>query len=50
MTASVGVATAPDHARSTDDLFRAADAAMYTVKRRGKNAVALASAGRKSAH
>ena len=26
------------------------DGAMYTVKRRGKNAVALASAGRKNAH
>jgi len=50
VTASVGAATAPDHARNADDLFRAADAAMYTVKRRGKNAVALASAGRKSAH
>lgn len=45
VTASVGVATFPDHAGSTNDLFRAADAAMYTVKRSGKNAVALAGAG-----
>ncbi|MGH7821835.1 MAG: diguanylate cyclase, partial [Candidatus Binatia bacterium] len=39
VTASVGAATAPDHARTADELFHAADAAMYEVKRRGKNAV-----------
>ncbi len=44
VTASVGVATFPDHARDADELFRAADTAMYTIKRRGKNAVALAGA------
>src|SRR5262249_21134724 len=42
VTASVGVATYPDHGGSADDLFRAADAAMYAVKRRGKNGVAVA--------
>jgi len=44
VTASVGVATAPQHAANANDLFRAADAAMYSVKRAGKNAVALAGA------
>ena len=42
VTSSVGVATYPDHAGNAADLFRAADAAMYTVKHRGKNAVAVA--------
>ena len=50
VTASVGVATFPDHAKNADDLFRAADTAMYTVKRRGKNAVGLASNRPKSGH
>jgi diguanylate cyclase (GGDEF)-like protein len=50
VTASVGVATCPDHASNADDLFRAADAAMYAVKRRGKNAVALAAAGAQAGH
>ena len=44
VTASVGVATHPDDARTPDELFRAADAAMYAVKRQTKNAVAQASA------
>ncbi len=44
VTASVGVASFPDHASTPDDLFRAADAAMYAIKRRGKNAVAVAGA------
>lgn len=42
VTASVGVAVYPEHAGNAEGLFRAADAAMYTVKRGGKNAVALA--------
>ena len=42
VTASVGLATHPDHARDAECLFRAADAAMYAVKRRGKNAVGVA--------
>lgn len=43
ITASVGVAVYPDHARTAEGLFKAADAAMYAVKRRQKNAVAVAS-------
>jgi diguanylate cyclase (GGDEF)-like protein len=44
VTASLGVATAPYHATDPDGLFRAADAAMYAVKRRVRNAVGIASA------
>ena len=39
VTASVGVAAFPDHASTADGLLSAADAAMYAVKRTGKNAV-----------
>jgi diguanylate cyclase (GGDEF)-like protein len=42
VTASIGLATYPDHADDAESLFRAADAAMYAVKRRGKNAVGIA--------
>lgn len=42
VTASLGVATAPRHAADPDGLFRAADAAMYDVKRRRRNGVAVA--------
>jgi diguanylate cyclase (GGDEF)-like protein len=42
VTASFGVATSPDHARDAENLFRAADAAMYSVKRSTKNRVASA--------
>jgi diguanylate cyclase (GGDEF)-like protein len=42
VTASLGVATAPRHALDPDGLFRAADAAMYDVKRRRRNGVAVA--------
>jgi diguanylate cyclase (GGDEF)-like protein len=42
VTASVGVATFPQHARDAEGLFRAADSAMYAVKFGGKNAVAAA--------
>ena len=41
ITASVGVATFPDDGADAE-LFRAADAAMYAVKRRGKNGVGVA--------
>src|SRR4029077_7320068 len=41
-TASIGVATAPRHATDPDGLFRAADTAMYAVKRIAKNGVAAA--------
>jgi diguanylate cyclase (GGDEF)-like protein len=42
VTASVGVATFPDHAGNAEELFRAADEAMFTVKRSTKNRVAVA--------
>lgn len=42
VTASVGIATFPDHAGDAESLFRAADAAMYDVKRTTKNAVGVA--------
>jgi diguanylate cyclase (GGDEF)-like protein len=42
ITASVGLATFPDHAEDATGLFRAADAAMYAVKRNGKNGVSVA--------
>lgn len=43
LTASVGVATLPDVATSVEALVRAADMAMYRVKGRGKNGIAVAS-------
>ncbi len=42
--ASVGIATFPDHAQDTETLRRVADAAMYRVKRAGKNAYAFGEA------
>jgi diguanylate cyclase (GGDEF)-like protein len=42
VTASCGVATFPAHAADAQSLFRAADDAMYAVKRLGKNRVMLA--------
>jgi len=42
VTASVGVATYPLHARDAENLFREADAAMYAAKRAGKNRVVVA--------
>ena len=42
LTASVGIACFPDHGRTKDDLIARADRAMYVVKGRGKNGVALA--------
>ncbi|HKY21586.1 MAG TPA: GGDEF domain-containing protein [Vicinamibacterales bacterium] len=39
LTASVGVATLPDVAGSAEELIKAADAAMYRVKDKGKNGV-----------
>jgi diguanylate cyclase (GGDEF)-like protein len=42
LTASVGVATFPEHGGNADELFRAADAAMYSVKRARKNGVQIA--------
>ena len=45
VTASIGVAVFPDHAADADGLLHAADAAMYVVKGRGKNGVAVAMKG-----
>ena len=42
LTASVGVATLPDVAASAEELIKAADAAMYRVKEKGKDGVFLA--------
>jgi diguanylate cyclase (GGDEF)-like protein len=42
LTASIGVATLPDVAASSEELIKAADTAMYRVKDRGKNGVILA--------
>ena len=42
LTASLGVATFPDHARSATDLIRAADFAMYASKAQGRDDVRLA--------
>jgi diguanylate cyclase (GGDEF)-like protein len=42
ITASIGIATYPEHARNTDELFSKADKAMYQVKESGKNRVKLA--------
>jgi len=42
VTASIGVAACPDHATTAEGLFKVADAAMYAIKRRSKNAVAVA--------
>jgi diguanylate cyclase (GGDEF)-like protein len=44
VTASIGVATFPEHASAPESLFRAADVAMYLVKRDRKNAVGVAPA------
>jgi diguanylate cyclase (GGDEF)-like protein len=42
ITASLGIASFPDHGRTKDDLLARADQAMYAVKGSGKNGVALA--------
>ena len=44
VTASVGVASFPDHASTAESLFQQADRAMYAAKAKGKNGVCLASA------
>lgn len=46
LTASVGVATLPDAANSSEDLMHAADAAMYLVKDGGKNGIQAAVSSR----
>jgi diguanylate cyclase (GGDEF)-like protein len=48
VTASFGVASLPDDEASTsEDLFRAADGALYAAKRAGKNQVVAAGPGQK---
>ncbi|MDV0439728.1 diguanylate cyclase [Xanthomonas sacchari] len=42
VTVSIGVAAYPDHGRSTEELLRCADAALYRGKRGGRNRVAAA--------
>ena len=42
LSASVGVAIAPDHGRDLDRLLQLADLAMYEAKLKGKNRYALA--------
>ncbi len=45
LTVSVGVATLPDVAASTEGLLQAADEAMYHVKEHGKNGIYIAGSG-----
>lgn len=45
ITASLGIATFPDHGRTKDDLIARADQAMYAAKGRGKNSVTVAGTG-----
>ena len=45
LTVSVGVATLPDVAASTEGLIQAADEAMYHVKDRGKDGIYIAGSG-----
>jgi diguanylate cyclase (GGDEF)-like protein len=45
LTVSVGVATLPDVAASTEGLIQAADEAMYHVKEHGKNGIYIAGSG-----
>lgn len=48
VTASIGVASFPDHAQTADGLFQAGDRAMYAAKARSKNLVVLATASERS--
>jgi diguanylate cyclase (GGDEF)-like protein len=45
LSASIGVATFPDHGSEIDELLRAADTALYVAKRSGRDRVALAGEG-----
>ena len=37
ITASIGISIYPDHGTTAENLIRAADKAMYEIKRKGKN-------------
>ncbi|MBI3617065.1 MAG: GGDEF domain-containing protein [Candidatus Omnitrophica bacterium] len=41
ITTSIGVATYPDDSRTAEDMFKKADGALYMVKRKGGNGVAV---------
>ena len=41
VSASVGIALYPEHGTTAEELIRAADKAMYAIKRRGKNSFGL---------
>ncbi|RMF86078.1 MAG: diguanylate cyclase [Nitrospinota bacterium] len=43
VTVSIGVATFPEHGATMEKLIKAADDAMYTAKKQGKNRVVIAS-------
>lgn len=43
ITASIGVAVLPDHARNRTSLEQAADRAVYTAKRNGRDRIETAS-------
>ena len=45
LTASLGVATYPDHANALERLERLADAALYMAKRAGRNRTEIANPG-----
>jgi diguanylate cyclase (GGDEF)-like protein len=45
VTLSIGVAAAPTHGETLEALFAAADAALYDVKRAGRNAVSARTSG-----
>ena len=42
ITVSVGVALFPDHGRNLEDLFQAADAALYEAKKKGRDRIVAA--------
>jgi len=50
LTVSVGVAVLPDEAETPLDLVRAADQALYSAKRAGRNQVALLGSGQDGLH